>query len=375
MPILPNFLSRRAKDPSSSSAHTVPPPPITIYYLSSPSPAPYYAPLRPVPPPSSPRALPTPTLLFSLTHPHPSTSRATSFFLSCIPDPIGFLYHSSTFIAKHLSLSAGGGNSGGVNAIEWRHQLIQLELENKEGLAATSGGKIGVSLKWVENVMTSVERGERSVDGAVKEFKGVLLHELVHTIQHDGHGTTPGWLIESIADYVRLLAGLDPPHWRKSGSGKKERGWEDGYDVGARFLEWLSGTEKPSSIGGAVIPEVPHQQPHQQHPLSSLNATPTATTTSTGTEARPTQITQGMLEHSISSGAGAEAGRGGGGGGGETDHLPRPGPGNKRPGPYPDLVRLMDARLKYEKWDDDWWKEMTGYDLETLWNVYVDYYR
>ncbi|WVF69508.1 hypothetical protein IAT40_004285 [Kwoniella sp. CBS 6097] len=365
MPILPNFLSRRARDPSSSSAQTVPPSPITVYYLSSPAP---YVPLRPVPPPSSPQALSSHTLLFSLTHPHPSTSRATSFFLSCIPDPIGFLYHSSTFIAKHLSLSIEhGGNGGGI---EWRHQLIQLELEDKEGLAATSGGKIGVSLKWVENVMTSVEKGERSVDGAVKEFKGVLLHELVHTIQHDGHGTTPGWLIESIADYVRLLASLDPPHWRKSGSGRKEKGWEDGYDAGARFLEWLSGTEKPRSVGAAAIPQEPHEKQQQyprQHNFSAGGGGFSAdacvpTSTSTAAEGRPTQITEGMLQHSSSSGEGDG-----------TEYLPRP--GKERPGPYPDLVRLMDARLKYEKWDDEWWKEMTGYDLGMLWQVYIDYYR
>ncbi|WVQ98335.1 hypothetical protein IAU59_005458 [Kwoniella sp. CBS 9459] len=356
MPILPNFLSRRARDPATSSAHTVPPPPITIYYLSSPAP---YVPLRSVPPPSSPQALPSHTLLFSLTHPQPSTSRATSFFLSCIPDPIGFLYHSSSFIISHLSLSAheGGANDGG--GIEWRHQLLQLELEDKEGLAATSGGKIGVSLKWIEKVMLSVEKGERNVDGAVKEFKGVLLHELVHTIQHDGYGTTPGWLIESIADYIRLLASLDPPHWRKSGSGRKEKGWEDGYDVGARFLEWLSGAEKPRSIGGPAIPEVYHQSGRIQQ-QQQYEPRPAPTTTSTSAEARPTEITEGMLHHPSSSDE-------------ETDHLPRP--GKERPGPYPDLVRLMDARLKYEKWDDCWWKEMTGYDLETLWEVYVDYYR
>lgn len=70
---------------------------------------------------------------------------------------------------------------------------------------------------------------------------------MVHTIQHDGQGSAPGWLVESIADACRLYAGLAPPHWRKPGQGKKEKGWEDGYDAGARFLAWL--VEDDGGIG------------------------------------------------------------------------------------------------------------------------------
>ena len=52
----------------------------------------------------------------------------------------------------------------------------------------------------------------------------------------------------------------------------------------------------------------------------------------------------------------------------------RPLPGKKRRGPFPELVRLLDTRLKVEKWDDSWWEEMTGASLESLWAEYLAYY-
>ncbi|WRT64507.1 uncharacterized protein IL334_001439 [Kwoniella shivajii] len=328
MPNSPSFFSRRPRAP--------PPPPVTTFYLSSPSPS--TSSLRPIPPPSSPSAIPSHTLIFSLTHPHPSSSQATSFFLDCIPDPIGFLYHSSSFISKRLSLS----NS---DQIEWRHQLIQLELEDKDGLAATSGGKIAVSLKWVERIMHEVQRGSKNVQSAIKEFKGVLLHELVHTIQHDGFGSTPGWLIESIADYVRLLASLGPEHWRGSGSGKTDKGWEEGYDIGARFLEWLTGLHQPPSV------------PQDRTRVEGSGSIPTQMVPT------PTKINIDQPRESQYPNPTYK----------EQTPMPPTKP-KERPGPFPDLVRLIDARLRYEKWEDEWWVEMTGLSLEGLWNQYMKYY-
>lgn len=50
-----------------------------------------------------------------------------------------------------------------------------------------------------------------------------------------GRGTAPGGLIEGIADYVRLRAGLAPPHWNPKG-GKR---WDEGYSVTGYFLDWI----------------------------------------------------------------------------------------------------------------------------------------
>jgi hypothetical protein len=38
-----------------------------------------------------------------------------------------------------------------------------------------------------------------------------------------------------LLDYVRLNAGLSPPHWKRSG-GKK---WDAGYETTGYFLQWI----------------------------------------------------------------------------------------------------------------------------------------
>ncbi|WWC59752.1 uncharacterized protein I303_102314 [Kwoniella dejecticola CBS 10117] len=386
MPSIPSFSFLKPRSKPNS------PQPVTTYYLSSPS-SPvstsssaqhhYHShyPLRPIPPPEGPQAIPRHTLIFSFTHPHPSTSDATAFFLECIPDPIGFLYHSASFISRFLILNEHPGNPrdpGKIEPdIEWRHQLIALELEDKDGLAATSGGRIGVSLKWVEGVFKDVKNGVRSIESATKEFKGVLLHELVHTIQHDGCSTTPGWLIESIADYVRLQARLGPDHWRKSGSGRPDKGWEDGYDIGAKFLQWLVGIDDiEAQIHGErldVVQAIPTQEALTPTPTLFINPTSRLTPTPTSTSAEippPAQPTQYPPFPDTDTDPDAI----------EDDSKPpiippststdRP----KRPGPFPDLVRLLDSRLKYERWHDSWWREFTGLGLDELWKDYLRYY-
>jgi len=50
---------------------------------------------------------------------------------------------------------------------------------------------------------------------ARREINGVLVHELVHALQYSGKDSCPGGLIEGIADWVRLQAGLAPPHWKE----------------------------------------------------------------------------------------------------------------------------------------------------------------
>ncbi|KAI1436346.1 BSP-domain-containing protein [Xylaria sp. CBS 124048] len=69
------------------------------------------------------------------------------------------------------------------------------------------------------------------------EIEGVIVHELVHCFQYNGQGAAPGGLIEGIADWVRLKAGLAPPHWRH---GDEVNGkWDAGYQNTAYFLQYL----------------------------------------------------------------------------------------------------------------------------------------
>lgn len=70
------------------------------------------------------------------------------------------------------------------------------------------------------------------------EIQGVLVHEMVHCWQWNAVGTAPGGLIEGIADFVRLKAGLSPPHWKKEGGGQ----WDAGYQHTGYFLEWIENT-------------------------------------------------------------------------------------------------------------------------------------
>jgi len=188
----------------------------------------------------------------------------------------------------------------------------------------------------------------------------VVLHELVHTIQNDGAGTTPGWLIESIPDHLRLLAHLDPPHWRKAGDGRKDKGWEEGYDAGARFLAWLTGEGEESD----TQTQSQSQTHAHTHPPPSYDddddvggiQTEMSRVTLTGPpKAQPTKYLQSQSGESRKPSTGK-------------------GKGKSRRGPFKELVRSIDARLKVEQWDDMWWEEMTGAELEVLWKEYLDYY-
>nr|POE94552.1 hypothetical protein CFP56_16792 [Quercus suber] len=67
------------------------------------------------------------------------------------------------------------------------------------------------------------------------EVLGVICHELVHCFQWNALGTASGGLIEGIADWVRLRAGLGAAHWKQEAEGK----WDQGYQHTGFFLEWL----------------------------------------------------------------------------------------------------------------------------------------
>jgi hypothetical protein len=65
----------------------------------------------------------------------------------------------------------------------------------------------------------------------------------VHCFQYNGHDAAPIGLIEGVADFVRLRAGLAPPHWKR---GEKGEHWDAGYEKTGFFLDWL---ERAKGIG------------------------------------------------------------------------------------------------------------------------------
>ncbi|KAI1495882.1 peptidase of plants and bacteria-domain-containing protein [Biscogniauxia marginata] len=115
-----------------------------------------------------------------------------------------------------------------------------------DGVAYTTGidldpaqhKEIHLSLRYVAGIAPPSRRAP--------EIAGVVLHELVHCYQWNGRGAAPGGLIEGVADWVRLGAGLAPPHWKRPGGGEDggedagER-WDAGYQRTAFFLEYLEG--------------------------------------------------------------------------------------------------------------------------------------
>ncbi|KAF2010327.1 BSP-domain-containing protein [Aaosphaeria arxii CBS 175.79] len=112
---------------------------------------------------------------------------------------------------------------------------VTLILRSMGGVAYTTGLDIDDDHKEIH---FSTDYIESIPEGKLKEeMRGVIVHEMVHCWQWNALGTAPGGLIEGIADWVRLKAGLGPPHWRRHADGN----WDSGYERTGYFLEWLEG--------------------------------------------------------------------------------------------------------------------------------------
>ena len=110
------------------------------------------------------------------------------------------------------------------------------------GVAYTTGSdldgdhkEIHFSLDYINHIPSARQKDE---------IQGVLVHEMVHCWQWNAVGTAPSGLIEGIADFVRLKAGLSPPHWKKEGGGQ----WDAGYQHTGYFLEWIENTCGKDSV-------------------------------------------------------------------------------------------------------------------------------
>jgi len=91
---------------------------------------------------------------------------------------------------------------------------VTLVLRALEGVAYTTGidldsdhKEIHFSLEYIQGI------ANRTPERVADEIQGVLVHEMVHAWQWNALGTAPVGLTEGIADFVRLKAGLSPPHW------------------------------------------------------------------------------------------------------------------------------------------------------------------
>ena len=109
---------------------------------------------------------------------------------------------------------------------------VTIVLRSMDGVAYTTGldldedhKEIHVNLRYI----SKVRKAPRD------EMLGVLCHELVHCFQWNANGTCPRGLIEGIADWVRLRAGLAATHWKQEANGD----WDGGYQHTGYFLDYL----------------------------------------------------------------------------------------------------------------------------------------
>lgn len=201
-------------------------------------------------------ALPKPKLRLHLQDArHP----AASLFFSLLPDIEGVLDAALTAIVDQLYTSPrrqtmpqkAKAPLPPFDPFIPPTRSVTVILRDFEGVAYTNGTdldddhkEINFSLSYINHVCNN------NVD-PIAELKGVLTHELVHCYQHtappsppQGNGKNiprpPGGLIEGIADFVRLKAGLAAPHWqRPKSAGDRPDKWDAGYQNTAYFLAWL----------------------------------------------------------------------------------------------------------------------------------------
>ncbi|KIW14811.1 hypothetical protein PV08_07596 [Exophiala spinifera] len=158
---------------------------------------------------------------------HPASQVAASALDSGL-----YLTRAIEHVLEHLYCAHGSSQIPKVRS-------VTVVLRGIGGVAYTTGlqlddlhKEIHLSLDYVLGVLA------RNSAGVRHEIAGVITHEMVHCFQNNSRGTAPGGLIEGVADFVRLKAGLAPPHWNRSPENRGEK-WDEGYQKTAWFLEWL----------------------------------------------------------------------------------------------------------------------------------------
>lgn len=163
------------------------------------------------------------------------------------------LKHPGSHIVLHAVQIDDVVATAARNVLQWLYHLpvssssastppgtrsVTLIVRDMDGVAYTTGSdldndhkEVHLSARYVAGVSPATRQGD--------EVVGVVTHEMVHCLQHNGHGTCPGGLIEGVADWVRLRCGLQPPHWKRDpvAAGK----WDAGYQHTAYFLDYLEG--------------------------------------------------------------------------------------------------------------------------------------
>ncbi|KAL4895934.1 PBSP domain protein [Aspergillus ambiguus] len=169
---------------------------------------------------------------------HPGTKA----FSQLVPDVVTVLETALGYILANLYTPPPASSHHTFTPTIPATDVVTLVLREFDGVAYTTGGAHD---KEIDLSLSYVVHSTQYADPAA-ELRGILTHELVHCYQHTAPPCPekcdypPGGLIEGIADFVRLKAGLAPPHWTRPQSAKdRPEKWDQGYQHTAYFLEWL----------------------------------------------------------------------------------------------------------------------------------------
>ncbi|KAL6236984.1 hypothetical protein BDW75DRAFT_205326 [Aspergillus navahoensis] len=207
--------------------------------------------------------LPTPKFqlqIHDLRHP------ASQLFLTSIPDLASTLEAALSAIIQNLYCPPTSGRATtGPPAESTRKQKqpptfspsipptrsVTVLLRDFGGVAYTTGKDLDNDHKEIHISLAYIQHCRTKAD-PLAELVGVLTHELVHCYQYaapratvdgkpdDSTPRAPGGLVEGVADFVRLKAGLSPPHWsRPTSARERPEKWDSGYQHTAYFLAWL----------------------------------------------------------------------------------------------------------------------------------------
>ncbi|RAK98665.1 basic secretory family protein [Aspergillus ibericus CBS 121593] len=175
---------------------------------------------------------------------------ASKFFLNLIPDVSSTLETALTAIIEHLYTPPRTDPTPTRPLSTFTPYVpatrsVTVLLRDIDGVAYTTGTELDNDHKEIHLSLSYIRTCTGYLD-PVAEITGVLTHELVHCYQHTAPPQAqeiprpPGGLIEGIADFVRLKAGLEPPHWKRPTSAKeRSEKWDQGYQHTAYFLAWL----------------------------------------------------------------------------------------------------------------------------------------
>ncbi|CAI9114376.1 OLC1v1015091C1 [Oldenlandia corymbosa var. corymbosa] len=111
------------------------------------------------------------------------------------------------------------------------HTQVSWYLDKVDQIAVTVGNETKLSASFVQN-FTSFEGCDLKT-----EVSAIMFHENTQVWQWFGNNKNVG-VIEGIANYMMIVAGLAPGSWLQQQPGENER-WDAGYIVTARFFVYL----------------------------------------------------------------------------------------------------------------------------------------